>query len=139
MAICPGEEGDLGIMAGHTPLLTSLRSGHVELREQDQVIFKMNIQSSFGGFLHVTPKDMTITLDTFCPLCEDMDISGFDVMEKVMRIECLSCGHFKIETAAFDHMNHEKRMGLLDYIKNRPSAYVTKDVVQTLGGLKKVS
>ena len=56
-----GQEGDLGIMRGHTPLLTPIKPGMVQLVKQDgseEVIYIS------GGFLEVQPRGVTVLADT---------------------------------------------------------------------------
>ena len=53
-----GQEGELGIMRGHTPLLTPIRPGMVQLVKQDgseEVIYIS------GGFLEVQPNGVTVS------------------------------------------------------------------------------
>ena len=56
-----GSLGDLGIYPGHTPLLTELKPGPVELRKQngEQEIFYVS-----GGFFEVQPTKVIILADT---------------------------------------------------------------------------
>lgn len=58
----PGEAGELGILPGHTPLLTRIRPGAVRLRlpnqEHDELIFVA------GGVLEVQPGRITVLADT---------------------------------------------------------------------------
>ncbi|WP_413700809.1 F0F1 ATP synthase subunit epsilon [Psychromonas sp. KJ10-10] len=56
-----GQEGELGIMPGHTPLLTAIKPGMVQLVKQDggeEVIYIS------GGFLEVQPRGVTVLADT---------------------------------------------------------------------------
>jgi F-type H+-transporting ATPase subunit epsilon len=56
-----GQEGELGIMRGHTPLLTPIKPGMVQLVKQDgseEVIYIS------GGFLEVQPHGVTVLADT---------------------------------------------------------------------------
>lgn len=56
-----GQEGDLGIMPGHTPLLTPIKPGMVQLVKQggsEEVIYIS------GGFLEVQPGGVTVLADT---------------------------------------------------------------------------
>lgn len=56
-----GQEGELGIMPGHTPLLTPIKPGMVQLVKQnggDEVIYIS------GGFLEVQPGGVTVLADT---------------------------------------------------------------------------
>ena len=56
-----GEEGDLGIMHGHTPLLTPIKPGMVQLVKQngDEEVIYIS-----GGFLEVQPNGVTVLADT---------------------------------------------------------------------------
>ncbi len=62
MVVAPGETGELGILPGHTPLLTRIRPGTVKVKlagqEHDEVIYVS------GGILEVQPKGLTILADT---------------------------------------------------------------------------
>jgi F-type H+-transporting ATPase subunit epsilon len=56
----PGAEGDMGILAGHAPLVTALRPGIVTIysgstREPVVVV---------GGFAEVSPAGLTVLADT---------------------------------------------------------------------------
>lgn len=59
--VATGALGELGVMLGHTPLLTSLKPGEVRL-------VKINGESEViyisGGFLEVQPDIVTILADT---------------------------------------------------------------------------
>ena len=56
-----GSLGELGIYPGHTPLLTELKPGPVELRKQngEHEIFYVS-----GGFFEVQPTKVSILADT---------------------------------------------------------------------------
>lgn len=62
MVILPGESGELGVMPGHTPLLTRIRPGAVRLKlpnqTEDEVIFVA------GGMLEIQPNLVTVLADT---------------------------------------------------------------------------
>ena len=52
----PGAEGDFGVMFGHEPFMTTLRSGAVTVREGGATrVFTIE-----GGFADVTPESFTI-------------------------------------------------------------------------------
>ena len=59
--VATGSLGELGVMLGHTPLLTSLQPGEVRL-------VKLNGETEIiyisGGFLEVQPNIVTILADT---------------------------------------------------------------------------
>ena len=58
----PGELGELGILPGHTPLLTRIRPGAVRLKlpnqEEEELVFVA------GGLLEVQPGLVTVLADT---------------------------------------------------------------------------
>ena len=59
----PGAEGDMGILAGHAPLVTTLRPGIV-------TIFRGNVREPvvvIGGFAEVSPAGLTILADQAMP------------------------------------------------------------------------
>jgi F-type H+-transporting ATPase subunit epsilon len=61
MVIATGTLGELGIMPGHAPLLTGIKSGPVRLKfdnGQEEVFF------ASGGFLEVQPSGVTVLADT---------------------------------------------------------------------------
>ena len=54
MIIVPGKEGDMGVLPGHSKLLSSLRPGRVMVYGED----KQLLQSFFvsGGFVEINPE-----------------------------------------------------------------------------------
>ncbi|MEX3555399.1 MAG: F0F1 ATP synthase subunit epsilon [Burkholderia gladioli] len=57
----PGESGELGILPGHTPLITRIRPGAVRIESeggQDEFVFVA------GGILEVQPGAVTVLADT---------------------------------------------------------------------------
>ncbi|MFT6927336.1 MAG: F-type H+-transporting ATPase subunit epsilon [Psychromonas sp.] len=56
-----GQEGDLGVMPGHTPLLTPIKPGMVKMVKQHGVEEVFYIS---GGFLEVQPGGVTVLADT---------------------------------------------------------------------------
>ena len=61
MLIATGTLGELGIMPGHTPLLTGLKPGPVRLRMEDG---EEDVYFASGGYLEVQPNVVTILADT---------------------------------------------------------------------------
>ena len=60
--VLPGESGELGILPGHTQLMTRIRPGTVRLklpdRDEEELIFVA------GGMLEVQPNCVTVLADT---------------------------------------------------------------------------
>lgn len=61
MLIAKGEAGELGIMAGHTPLTTLLKPGPLQLQLDDG---SYDIVYISGGVLEVQPHLITVLADT---------------------------------------------------------------------------
>lgn len=58
----PGESGELGIMPGHTPLLTRIKPGTVKLKLPNQDAEELVFVA--GGMLEVQPGHVTVLADT---------------------------------------------------------------------------
>ena len=60
--VLPGVVGELGILPGHTPLLTQIKPGAVRMKlpgvEAEEFVFVQ------GGFLEVQPQLVTVLADT---------------------------------------------------------------------------
>ncbi|EKZ96731.1 MULTISPECIES: F0F1 ATP synthase subunit epsilon [Cupriavidus] len=57
----PGESGELGILPGHTPLITRIQPGAVRIEKEDggeEFVFVA------GGILEVQPQHVTVLADT---------------------------------------------------------------------------
>ena len=55
----PGAEGDFGVLAGHEPLMTTLRAGEVVVRAGGaRRVFTVD-----GGFADITPDSFTLLAD----------------------------------------------------------------------------
>jgi F-type H+-transporting ATPase subunit epsilon len=56
----PGAEGDFGVLFGHEPFMTTLRSGEVVVRDgASSRVFTIQ-----GGFADVTPESFTILAES---------------------------------------------------------------------------
>jgi F-type H+-transporting ATPase subunit epsilon len=59
----PGSEGDLGVLAGHAPLVTALRPGIIVMfREGGELRVVVN-----GGFAEIGPAGLTVLADMAVP------------------------------------------------------------------------
>ena len=61
MVVAPGKDGDLGIAPKHTPLLTTLRPGEIELHKDGAEKEYIYVT---GGILEVQPHMVTILADS---------------------------------------------------------------------------
>ena len=58
--VAPGEEGYFGVLPGHTPFLTTLKTGYLKVIKNGEVIYL----AISGGFAEVLPQGVTILAET---------------------------------------------------------------------------
>jgi F-type H+-transporting ATPase subunit epsilon len=51
MVVVPGGEGDFGVLPGHTPMLTTVRPGIIDIYENDKITKRIFVE---GGFAEVS-------------------------------------------------------------------------------------
>ena len=61
MVVIPGTEGDLGILPGHSRMITSLRGGLVDIYENDRIIDRFFVS---GGFAEITETQCAVLADS---------------------------------------------------------------------------
>ena len=73
MVTVPGTEGYLGVMAGHAPLVTTLRAGMIDVLDngKDERYFIR------GGFAEIGPAKITILAEEALPMSE-LDLAVLD-------------------------------------------------------------
>ena len=63
----PGTDGDMGILPGHAPVLSTLRPGVITVTrdsgQKDRIFVR-------GGFAEVNPQGLTVLAETAIPLAE---------------------------------------------------------------------
>ena len=77
MITLPGAEGDLGVLAGHEPLITTLRPGIIDVKgggRGDERFFVL------GGFADISPSKLTILAEEAFPLAS---INVADVDQRI--------------------------------------------------------
>ena len=61
MVVIPGTEGDLGILPGHSKLITGLRGGLVDLYQNNKITDRFFVS---GGFAEVTETHCAVLADS---------------------------------------------------------------------------
>jgi F-type H+-transporting ATPase subunit epsilon len=61
MVVIPGTEGDLGILPGHSKLITGLRGGLVDLYQKGKITDRFFVT---GGFAEITESRCSVLADT---------------------------------------------------------------------------
>ena len=67
MVVVPGSEGDFGVLAGHAPLISTVRPGVIETYAGKTVKDRIFVA---GGFAEVTPERCTVLADEAVPFDE---------------------------------------------------------------------
>lgn len=67
MVVAPGEEGDFGVLPGHSPLISSLRPGVIDIYQNGVITDRIFVA---GGFAEVTPERLTVLAEEALPLHE---------------------------------------------------------------------
>jgi F-type H+-transporting ATPase subunit epsilon len=73
MVTVPGTEGYLGVMAGHAPLVTTLRAGMIDVQvngRDDRYFIR-------GGFAEIGPSKVTVLAEEAVPMTE-LDLAVLD-------------------------------------------------------------
>ena len=60
LVVVPGAEGDFGVLPGHSPLISTLRTGVIAVYGNDAVSQRIFVS---GGFAEVTPERCTVLAD----------------------------------------------------------------------------
>ncbi len=73
MVTVPGTEGYMGVMAGHSPLVSTLRAGMIDVKvgSQDDRYFIR------GGFAEISPAKITVLAEEAIPMTE-LDLAVLD-------------------------------------------------------------
>jgi F-type H+-transporting ATPase subunit epsilon len=65
--VIPGTEGEMGIFAGHAPVLSTLRPGVVTVTHESGAADRIFVR---GGFAEVNPAGLTVLAETAIPLAD---------------------------------------------------------------------
>jgi len=67
MVTLPGSEGDFGVLPGHTPVLSTLKSGVVEVKGVEDALSRLFVR---GGFAEVNGDKVTVLAQEATVLAE---------------------------------------------------------------------
>src|SRR2546427_13292621 len=83
--ICPGADGDFGVLPGHCQFLSALRVGELQYRIGEE----SHYVSVMWGFVDVTPTRVTVLAEV-AEKAEDIDIERAQarVLEEIGRASC---------------------------------------------------
>lgn len=83
MVVCPGEEGDFGVLAGHAPLIAMLRPGVLNIYENDDKTYETYFIT--GGFAEVTNTRCTVLADMVKDMSSISQSSARDALDSAQR------------------------------------------------------
>ncbi|MDA0240308.1 MAG: ATP synthase F1 subunit epsilon [Proteobacteria bacterium] len=72
MVVVPGSEGDFGVLPGHSPILTTVRPGVIEIHNDGAVTGRFFVSS---GFAEANQEGCTVLVDEAVPVA-DIDRSA---------------------------------------------------------------
>ena len=67
MVVVPGSEGDFGVLAGHSPMISTVRPGVIDVYEGDRIVDRVFVA---GGFAEVTETRCTVLAEEAVPVSE---------------------------------------------------------------------
>jgi F-type H+-transporting ATPase subunit epsilon len=74
MVTLPGTEGYMGVLAGHAPVLTSLRPGVIEVKGGETADLRLFVR---GGFAEIDAKKVVVLAEEAI-LMADFDVAALD-------------------------------------------------------------
>lgn len=74
MVVVPGEDGDFGVLPGHTPMISNVRPGVLHVFAGGAVSNRIFVA---GGFAEVTPERCTVLAEEALPVA-DIDRSALE-------------------------------------------------------------
>ena len=78
LVVGPGAVGDFGVLPGHAPFISSLRTGVISIYENDSVNERIFVT---GGFAEVTSERCTVLAD------EAIELSKVQRSDLILRVE----------------------------------------------------
>ncbi|MEM7122239.1 MAG: F0F1 ATP synthase subunit epsilon [Pseudomonadota bacterium] len=74
MVIVPGNEGDFGVLPGHTPMISTVRPGVIDIHDGGKIAHRVFVG---GGFAEVTPDRCTVLAED-AAMVDDIDTGDVD-------------------------------------------------------------
>ena len=74
MVTLPGTEGYFGVLAGHAPVIATLRPGVIEVKDGESGDMRIFVR---GGFAEVDPTKVVVLAEEAIPL-SDFDVEALD-------------------------------------------------------------
>jgi len=102
----PGAEGEMGIFAGHAPVLSTLRPGVVVVDKGQGAPEKIFVR---GGFAEVNPKGLTVLAEVAIPLA-DLDAAMLAQQVKNAEEDVADAKDDEARRRATENLDHLKAL-----------------------------
>ena len=109
MIIVPGKDGDIGVLPGHSKVLSSLRSGRVMVYGENKILLKSFFIT--GGFVEINPEKCIVLAEEVSEVgaldksiiekeiqdleTQNTEISNADLSIAKSKIEALNSSHYE--------------------------------------------
>ena len=109
MIIVPGKDGDLGILPGHSKVMSSLRPGRVLIYSEDKNLLKTFFVS--GGFAEINPEkcivlaESVVELNTLDKSLVEKEIQELESKKESQSHELLLIAKAKLDAINFNFYN----------------------------------
>jgi F-type H+-transporting ATPase subunit epsilon len=80
MVVVPGGDGNFGVLAGHSLLISTVRPGVIDVYEGQSVTQRIFVA---GGFAEVTPERCTVLADEAVPL-KELDAGAIEANVRIL-------------------------------------------------------
>jgi F-type H+-transporting ATPase subunit epsilon len=104
MVVVPGSEGFFGVLIGHTPLISTLKPGVIDVYDGGRIIERIFVG---GGFAEATPDRCVVLAETAVPVAE---IDRARVVERIQEIRAAEAG----ESTLVELQIHEAMLDAVD-------------------------
>lgn len=104
MITVPGREGDFGVLAGHAPLISSLRPGVIDVKGSEKGDMRYFV---LGGFAEVSPQKLTVLAEDVQPMSE-VDTARLDECIKNAEEDILHAKSESDRAKAVESLDHLK-------------------------------
>jgi F-type H+-transporting ATPase subunit epsilon len=102
----PGTEGDMGVLPGHAPVLTTLRPGVVAIARDGGAAEKIFVR---GGFAEINPQGLTVLAETAIPLA-DLDAAALARQVKDAEEDVADAKDDETRRRASENLEHLKAL-----------------------------
>ncbi len=106
MVTIPGVEGEMGVLTGHAPVISTLRPGVVAVTGGSEGPDRIFVR---GGFAEITPAGLTILAEEAIPLAE-LDSNALDQQIRNAEEDLTDAKSDEAKRRAQEHLDHLKEL-----------------------------